>query len=160
MVLICIHVPSIPLAYDTSAPLLCLAHRGNFTVSPTPHVDPSLCYHLSPPLNGNTPSCCSIMACLHVCSPLLTPPIPGCVSPSKARPRSYLYIYPQHFIQGLAHWMDAMIVYWTKLNYKHNAKEVFILSAKKEKLRIRKGFTGQVTLELGLEKWKDVKEKQ
>lgn len=74
------------------------------------------------------------------------------VSPSKARPRSYLYLYPQHFIQGLAHWRGSMSVYWTKLNHKHNAMEFFILSAKKEKIRIRKGFTEEVTLEMDPEK--------
>lgn len=75
------------------------------------------------------------------------------VSPSKAKPRSYLYLYSQHFIQGLAHWRGSKSVYWTKLNHKHNAMEFFIVSAKKKKIRIRK-VSEQVTLELGLEKWK------
>ena len=146
---------SIPLVYNTSAPLLRLAHTDSFPVSPPPQVDPSLCYHLSPPLNWNTPPCCSYLSVPHSSHSQFQ-----AVSPSQARPRSYLYLCPQHFIQGLAHWRGSMSVYWTKLNHKLNAMEFFILSAKKEKIRIRKGFTEQVTFELGHEKREGVKDKK
>lgn len=53
-----------------------------------------------------------------------------------------------------------MRVYRTKLNHEHNAMELFILPEKKKEVRIREGFTLQMILELGLEKWEVIKHEQ
>lgn len=138
------------ISFD-SAPLLYLAYTDSFPRSSPPQVDLSLCYHLSPPLNGNTLPHAVVQWPVYLSVPHSPHPQSQAVSPSKARP-TYIFI-PSTSIQGLAHWRGSTSVYWTKLNHKHNAMEFFSLSAKKEKIRIRKGFTEQVTLELGLEKW-------
>lgn len=100
-----------------------------------------------PPLNGGTMPQHIIMVCLTACA-LPQTPLAQAVSLSMAwilhlsLPRT-----------SYSHWPGSMSVYWPKLNHKHNAME-------KKDIRMKEGSTEQVTLELGLKKWKVRKHEQ